>query len=148
MQIETVALTHIDSEPRRFLLNAQGRQTGPNGMVLQRDWRAEHGHDPVTRPLCDRAAVALHHRRTAVGEVGHDLAPPLRTHRRGDIHRMHHIGEQHRHLLVFGMGIVRRDRCTAGITESRTLTRLGATRPTCQFGRCHGIASAQAICPS
>ena len=147
-QIDTVALADIDGKPRRLLLKAQGGQTGPNGVVLQRHRRAEHRHDPVAGPLCDRAAVPLHHRRTAVGEVGHDLAQPLRTHRRGDVHRMHHIGEQHRHLLELGMGIVRRDRCTAAITESSHPRRLGTACSTCQFGRRHGIASAHAICPS
>jgi len=90
-QIDTVALTHIDGKPRRLLLKAQGRQTGPNGMVLQRHWRAEHRHDPIARPLCDPAAVAPHHRRTAVGEVGHDLAPPLRSQRQIGHHRWLHM---------------------------------------------------------
>ncbi len=41
----------------------------------------------------------LHHRGRTVDQLGHDLAQPLRTHRAGDLHRTHHIGEQHRHLL-------------------------------------------------
>ena len=118
-QIEAVALTRIVGKPGRFLLNAQGRQAGPDGVVLQRHRRAEHGHDSVARPLCDRAAVALHYSRATVGQVGDDLAPPLRTHRRGDVHRMHYISEQHRDLLVLSMCIVRSDRCTALVTKLR-----------------------------
>jgi hypothetical protein len=116
-QIDTVALTHIDGKPRRLLLKAQGRQTGPNGVVLQRHRRAEHRHDPVARPLCDRAAVPLHHRRTAVGELGHDLAQPLRPDGRGDVHRVDHVGEQHRDLLVLGRRCGSRNRRTALVAE-------------------------------
>jgi hypothetical protein len=38
----------------------------------------EHGHDAVGGELVDRAAVALHNGGGAVGQVGHDLAQPLR----------------------------------------------------------------------
>ena len=48
-------------------------------MVLQRDRRAEHRHDAVTGGLVHGAAVTLHHRSAAVGQLGHDLAQPLRT---------------------------------------------------------------------
>src|SRR5271163_888577 len=65
--------------PFRLLLNAQGGQACTDGVIFQRDRRAEHRHDPVASELCDRAAVTLHHRGTAVGELGHDLAQPLRT---------------------------------------------------------------------
>ena len=59
----------------------------------------------IPSPVVHRAAVPLHHRRAVVGELGHDLAEPLRPDSRGDVHRMHNIGEQHRHLLVLGAGI-------------------------------------------
>jgi hypothetical protein len=62
--------------------------------------RAEHGHDAVTGELVHRPAIALHHRRAAVSELGHDLAQPLRTHRRRDVHRVDHVGEEDRDLLV------------------------------------------------
>ena len=101
-QLDTVAFGDLDSKPHRLLLNVQGRQAGSDGVVLQGDGSAEHRHDPVARPLCDRAAVPLDNRRAAVGEAGHDLAQPLRAHCRGNLHRVHHVGEQHRHLLVLG----------------------------------------------
>ena len=41
---------------------------------------------------------------------------------------MHHIGEQHGDLLVFGMTLGRCDRRTARITESGTVARFGAAR--------------------
>jgi hypothetical protein len=43
-QIHTVALADIDSKLRHLLLNTQGRQTGPNGVVLQRHRGAEHDY--------------------------------------------------------------------------------------------------------
>jgi hypothetical protein len=69
-------------------------------VIFQRHWRTKHRHDAVAGELCERAAVTVHHLRTVVGEFGHDLAQPLRAYRRGDVHRMNNIGEQHRHLLV------------------------------------------------
>jgi hypothetical protein len=45
------------------------------------------------------------YRRAAVGEVGHDLAQPLRPDGRGDVHRVDHVGEQNRDLLVFRVDI-------------------------------------------
>ena len=67
LQIHTVAGVDADGKPLRLLLNAQGRQTGPNGVVLQRHRRAEHRHDPVAGELIHRAAVAFHHGRAPVG---------------------------------------------------------------------------------
>jgi hypothetical protein len=86
-------------------LNVQRRTTGANGVVFQRHRRTEHRHDPVAGELCDRGAVTLHHPRSAVGELGHDLPEPLRANSRGYVHRVDHIGEENRDLLVFGVGI-------------------------------------------
>ena len=61
---------------------------------------------------CHRAAVPLNHHCRTVDQFGHDLAQPLRAHRRRDVHRMHHIGEEHRDLLVL--------RRLGGLRESRT----------------------------
>jgi hypothetical protein len=59
--------------------------TGTNGMVLQRHRRTEHGHDPVAGELVRRAAVPLYNC--------------------GDVHRVDHIGEENRDLLVLRLGI-------------------------------------------
>jgi len=61
---------------------------------------AEHRHDAVARELAQRSAVARHHGGGTVQQFGHDLAQPLRTDRRRDVHRMNNIGEQNPHLLV------------------------------------------------
>ena len=42
-------------------------------------------------------------RRNTHELMRHELAQPLRTHRRRDVHRAHHVGDQHGDLLVFGM---------------------------------------------
>jgi hypothetical protein len=69
-------------------------------MILHCDRCTEHCHDAVTGEPAHRAAVPLDNRCAAVGQLGHDLAQPLRAHRSGDVHRMHYIGEQNRDLLV------------------------------------------------
>ena len=69
-------------------------------MILQRDWCTEHGHDPVTGELINRAAVSFHHGGTRIQELGHQLAQTFGAHRSGDVHRTDNVGEQHRHLLV------------------------------------------------
>ena len=140
-QVHTVAVLDLDGKPLRLLLNAQGRQTGTNGVVLQRHRRAEHRHDPVAGELVHRAAVPLHHRRAAVDQLGHDLAQPLRTDRRRDVHRMHHVGEQHRHLLVLRRSADLCDRCTALVTELGVRWQFGAARPTEQPRRCQSTAT-------
>jgi hypothetical protein len=62
-------------------------------VVLQRRRRAEEGHNPVAGEFVHRAAIALYHRRAPAREVGHDLAQPLGTHRRSDVHEVDHVGE-------------------------------------------------------
>ena len=59
LEVHTVALSDFDGKPLRLFLNAQGRQTGTNGVVLQRNRRAEHCHDAVTGEPPHRAAVPL-----------------------------------------------------------------------------------------
>ena len=136
LQVHTVALSDVDRKPLRLLLYAQRRQAGAESVVLQRDWRAEHRHDAVAGELAHRSAVALHHRRATVQQFGHDLAQPLRTDRRCDVHRMNHIGEQHRHLLVLRRSADLCDRCTALVTELGVRWQFGAARPTLQSRRC------------
>jgi hypothetical protein len=97
-------------------LNAQRRTTGANGVVFQRH-RREHRHDPVAGELCYHCSITLHHLCSVVGELGHDLAQPLRTHRRGDVHRVDHIGEENRDLLVLGVGLGFVDWCAARVAK-------------------------------
>src|SRR6516164_7261647 len=47
LQLHTVALADVDGKPLCLLLNSQGRQTSPNGVVLKRHRRAEYRHEPV-----------------------------------------------------------------------------------------------------
>ena len=110
-------------------------------MVLQRGWRAEHRHDAVAGETVDRAAVPLNHHCRTVDQIGHDLAQPLRTDRRRDVHRMHHIGEQHRHLLVLRRSGGLCDRRTALVTELGVRRQFGAARPTRQSRRCQSTAT-------
>ena len=91
---------HLWGQAGDFVLNAQRGQARTQRVVLQSGGRAEHRHDAVAGELVHRAAVAPHHRRSLHDEFGHDLTQPLRTHCGGDVHGVHHIGEQHRHLLV------------------------------------------------
>jgi len=86
LEIHAVAVLNFDGKPLCLLLNTQGSQTGTNSVVLQRRRRTEHRHDPVAGELVHRAPVPLHHRRRPVYQVGHDLAQPLRTHGRRDVH--------------------------------------------------------------
>ena len=85
-----------------LILDRQRRQACAKSVILQRNWRPEHRHYAVAGELVHRAAESLYHRRRALDEFAHDLAQSLGTHRGGDIHRMHDVGEQHRHLLVLG----------------------------------------------
>ena len=141
LQLDTVAVLDLDGKPLRLLLDAQRRQAGTDSVVLQRHRRAEHRHDAVAGETADRAAVPLNHHCRTVDQIGHDLAQPLRTDRRRDVHRMHHIGEQHRHLLVLRRSADLCDRCTALVTELGVQRQLGATRPTRQSRCCHRTAT-------
>jgi hypothetical protein len=80
-------------------LDVQGRQTGPKSVILQRDWRAEHRHDPVAGELVHRAAIAPSTRCRTAEDVRHHLAQALRPYRRSDRQGTNHVGEQHSHLL-------------------------------------------------
>ena len=89
--------------PQRTPRSRAGSPWQPNmreRVVLQRDRGAEQGHDAIPGELVDRPAAALHHRRAQVKQRSHDLPEPLRAHHRGDVHRVHYVGEKHRHLLV------------------------------------------------
>src|ERR1700752_1815481 len=99
-------------------------------MILQRRRRTENRHDAVTGELVHCAAVLRYHRGGMLDQLAHDLAQPLRTHRRRDVHRMNNIGEQHRYLLVLRQSSGVCERCTALVTELGVGWQFGATRPT------------------
>ena len=117
LQIQTVALFHVRGQSDGFILNAQRRTAGANGVVFQRHRRTEHCHDPVAGELCDCGAVTLHHLYSAVGEFGHDFPEPLRPDGRGDVHRVDHISEENRDLLVLGVRVACFDWCAARVAK-------------------------------
>jgi hypothetical protein len=101
-QCDTVAAFDVDGQVDCFLLYVQSRHASAKCVVLQRYRGAKNRHNPIAGELVHRAGVAMHNRGGAIDQFGHDLAQPLRTHRCGDVHRMHDIGKQHSDLLVFG----------------------------------------------
>ena len=116
LQRDTVTAFHLSRQALGLPLNVQRGQTGAKSVILQRNRRPKERHDPVAGELVDGPAVSPHHDRTAVDQLGHDLAQPLGTKRRCDVHRMHHVGEQNRHLLVLRR-FRRRGRSAALVTE-------------------------------
>jgi len=84
----------MDPQLRGSILDGQRSQTCAKSVILQRDRGTEQCHRLVAVVL-DRPAVTAHHRCRVLQVLGHDLAPPLDVHRRGDAHRSHHIGKQH-----------------------------------------------------
>jgi class 3 adenylate cyclase len=117
VQVDPVAVLDFSGQSGGLILNAQRRKTSADCVALQGHRRTKHGHDAVSGELVHRASVPLHHRRAAGGEVGHDLAQPLRTHCCRDVHRTNNIGEQHRHLLVLRRCGGGRDRRAALVAE-------------------------------
>ena len=61
--------------------------------------------------------------------------------RRGDVHRVDHIGEQNRHLLVLRRSADLCNRCTALITELGVQRQFRATRTTRQSCCCQRTTS-------
>ena len=107
----------------RLLLDGQCGKACSKSVILQRNRGAEQRHHPVAVVL-HGSAVALHHRRRPLHELGHDLAQSLDIEGGRDVHRPHHIGEQHRHLLVLG-----RSGC---LRESRHRTRCRTCSSNCK----------------
>jgi hypothetical protein len=137
-KIDAVTVVHLGGKALGLSLDAQGRQACADGVILQRYWRPEYRHQAVTGELVHRAAVAAHHGRAAADQLGHDLAQPLRAHRGGDIHRTHHVGEQHRHLFELGMAVRPGQRGAAGVAVPSTRPRgFGATGCAHQSGCGH-----------
>ena len=129
LQRDTVAGGHLSGELLSFRLNTKRRQAGPKRMVLQRHRGTEGRHHCVADELVDGAAVALHDHHRAVEQLGHDFAQALWAHGGRDIHRPRHVGEQHGHLFVFGQWMLRLQRRSARVTETRTGPWL---YPTCE----------------
>ena len=127
LQIDTVTSVDIESQLLRLFLEVKCGQARAKGMVLQGHRSSENRHDAVAGELVHRSAVALHDHTRALDQFCHDLAQPLGTHRRGDVHRMHDIGEQHGHLLVLRRGLRRADRGPAPVAEAGIVQRFGAT---------------------
>ena len=78
LQSHAIAAGHLGREPVRHLLDGQRSQTCSKSMILQRNWGAEQRHHSVTRVFHGPAAVALHHLRRPLHQLGHDLTQPLR----------------------------------------------------------------------
>ena len=141
LQFDTVAALDLFGKPLRLVLHTQRRQAGANGVVLQRNGRTEDSHDPVAGETADRAAKVLHHHGSPINQLGHDLAQPLCTDRRCDLHRVHHVGEQHRDLLVLRRSGGLCQRCTALVAELGVRWQFGAAGPTGQPRRGQSTAT-------
>jgi hypothetical protein len=113
-----VASLHIRGDALCLSLDVERGEACPQCVILQRNRGAEYRHEAVAGELVDAPTAAQYHRRRTVEQLGHDLAQPLRTDRGSDVHQMHHVGEQHRHLLVFGVPTFRREPRTTPIAES------------------------------
>jgi hypothetical protein len=137
LEFHTVAVSDFDSKPRRLLLKAEGSHACTCRVVLESHWRAEHRHDPVAGELVHGPAVALHHRTRMLDQLGHDLPQPLGAHRRRDLHRMHNVGEQDRHLLELRRFADRCDLRTAVVTELGVLAQFSAACHARHSGRRH-----------
>ena len=69
-------------------------------MVLVRDRRAEHCHDPIAHVLIDRALEAVNSVGQDREEALHDPVPVLGIDRLREIHRALEVGEENGHLLA------------------------------------------------
>jgi hypothetical protein len=83
-----------------LVLEMERRVAGAPGVVLVGDRRPEQRHDAVARELVDRALEAVDALAEDREEAVHDPPPLLRVAALGELHRAHHVGEQHRHLLA------------------------------------------------
>ena len=138
LQCNATAALEFTRESLCLTLNALSRKTRAERVIFQCHWRTEQRHDSVAGELVHRPAVALHHSRRTFDQLRHDFPQPLRPNRRSDIHRMHDVGEQHRHLLVLGWPRFAGNRRAARVTEPCILQWLGAARPA--HGGCrHGV---------
>ena len=82
-----------------LLLEVKRHVAGALGVILMSNRGAEKGHDPVAGELVHSALEPMDALAQDPEEALHDLPPPLRVALLGELHRAHHVGEQHRHLL-------------------------------------------------
>ncbi len=102
---------------------------GTFGVVFQRRRSAESGHDRVADELLDGAARGLDLGLHGVVEALEERPGPFRILRRRERGRADEVGEQHRRQLAF-LACLRRllDRCTADMTEARSVGERGSAR--------------------
>ena len=83
-----------------LLLEVKRRVAGARSVVLVGDRRPEQSHDAVACELVDGALEAVHALTEDREEAIHDRPPILGVALLGELHRAHHVREQHRHLLA------------------------------------------------
>ena len=98
LKINSIPVADLIGQITDGPVDLQGGPARPQGVVLQGHRGTEHRHDPVAGELIQGAAVPFHLSGGPIDQPGHDLAQPLCTHRRSDVHGVHYVGEQHRHL--------------------------------------------------
>ncbi len=103
---------------------ASAARHAAKSMILQCNWGAEQCHHPVSGVL-DGPAESQHDSCRPFHEFGHELAQPLDVHRGGELHRPHHVGEQHCHLPVLRRVARNRSRGAALIAELGILAQPG-----------------------
>ena len=84
-------------------MEMKSRVAGAPSVVLVSDRRPEKRHDAVAGELVDRALEAVDAGAENREEAVHDPPPLLRVALLGELHRAHHVGEQHRHLLALAL---------------------------------------------
>jgi len=60
LQVDSVGVVDVDSEPLRCLMNGQRRKTPANAVVLQGHWCTEHSPVAVSAPRPSSTPVAFH----------------------------------------------------------------------------------------
>ena len=83
----------LEAKRNHRLVNRERRAHRALRIVAMGERRAEDRHHVVADMFVDRAAETLHHHCRAIDQLGHDLAQPLRTDCRRDLHGMNNIGE-------------------------------------------------------
>jgi len=85
---------------RELALQRERRPIRALRVILMRERSAEQRHDPIAGELIDSALEAMNTIAEDREEAIHDRPPKLRVGPLSEIHRAHHISEQHRDLLA------------------------------------------------